>query len=109
MPEGTDRPKLFDGYVRVSDVGRRSGPSFISPSVQREQIESWARLRGVEVARIHEDLDRSGGTASRPGLTRMLGRARKGKIDGIVVPRLDRLTRGPVGEALKLVEEINSM
>jgi hypothetical protein len=40
-------PKRMDGYVRVSRVAGREGPGYISPSVQREQIEGWAKLREV--------------------------------------------------------------
>jgi hypothetical protein len=32
---------IVDGYVRVSQVAGGSGVSFISPAVQREQIERW--------------------------------------------------------------------
>jgi hypothetical protein len=44
----------MDGYIRVSRTNGRDGDSFISPDLQREQIEGWARLRGVEIAQWHE-------------------------------------------------------
>src|SRR5258708_39866073 len=50
-----------DGYVRVSRVGGREGDSFISPALQREQIEAYAKAHGLTIARWHEDLDKSGG------------------------------------------------
>jgi DNA invertase Pin-like site-specific DNA recombinase len=55
------------GYIRVSRVGGREGDSFISPQLQREQIEAVARREGLEVAEVIEELDASGGDASRPG------------------------------------------
>ena len=98
--------RTFDGYIRVSRVGGRGGDSFISPSSQREQIESWAKLRGVKIAAWHEDLDQTGGKLSRPGLNTLMERIRAGQTEGIAVARLDRLSRAGVGEALGLIEEI---
>lgn len=57
---------VLDGYVRVSQVGGRSGVSFISPSVQREQIEGWITLHGATVGTIFEELDESGARSDRP-------------------------------------------
>lgn len=96
----------MDGYVRVSRVGGRTGESFISPAVQREQIEGWAKLRGVTIAAWHEDLDQSGGRLERPGLTALLARIEGHETDGVVVAKLDRLSRLGVADALKLVERI---
>jgi DNA invertase Pin-like site-specific DNA recombinase len=102
----TKHAPQFDGYVRVSRTAGRSGDSFISPQVQREQIAGWAKLRGVEIAAWHEDLDQSGGKLDRPGLEALLARIESGETDGVVVAKLDRLSRLGVGDALKLVERI---
>lgn len=75
----------LDGYIRVSRVGGRSGESFISPEVQREQIERFAALRGVQIGAWHEDLDQTGGKLTRPrrgdaaGAQRRHGRDRGGE------------------------------
>lgn len=107
----SDPPKLrvMDGYIRVSSVAGRAGDSFISPDVQREKIRGWAQLRGVEIAAFHEDLDETGGNLDRPGLNDLLDRLRAGQTQGIVVARLDRLSRAGVADALKLVEEIHDL
>jgi site-specific DNA recombinase len=97
----------FDGYIRVSRVGGREGDSFISPDVQRQQILSWAALRGVSVGQFHEDLDQTGGKLSRPGLDALMERIRSGKTGGVAVARLDRLSRAGVSDALRLVEDIH--
>jgi site-specific DNA recombinase len=96
-----------DGYVRVSKVAGRSGPSFISPKVQREQIESWARFKGVELLQVHVDLDQSGRKLDRPGLVRALERVEAGESEGIVVARLDRFARSLTGalETIKRLDE----
>lgn len=98
--------RRLDAYIRVSRVAGREGESFISPSVQLEQIAGWAKLRGVEIAESHEDLDQSGGKLSRPGLDALLERIESGQTEGVVVAKLDRLSRLGVGDALKLVERI---
>ena len=100
-------PKGFDGYIRISRVAGREGPSFISPDVQRSKIEAWAAMREVEISALHQDMDVSGGQISRPGLDALLERIESGKTGGVVVARLDRLSRLGVGDALKLVERIS--
>lgn len=102
----TPKPSHMDGYIRVSRVAGRAGDSFISPAVQREQIEGWAKMRSVTIAAWHEDLDQSGGKLNRPGLDAMLDRIEAGDTGGVVVAKLDRLSRLGVGDALKLVERI---
>ena len=96
----------MDQYVRVSRVAGRSGESFISPDLQREQGAAWASSRGVEVAAVHEDLDQSGGKLERPGLDALMARIRAGETDGVIVSKLDRLSRLGVADALRLVEQI---
>jgi DNA invertase Pin-like site-specific DNA recombinase len=100
------KPSRMDQYVRVSRVAGRSGESFISPDLQREQGAAWASSRGVEVAVVHEDLDESGGKLERPGLGALMSRIRAGETDGVIVSKLDRLSRLGVADALRLVEQI---
>jgi DNA invertase Pin-like site-specific DNA recombinase len=90
----------------VSRLRGREGDSFISPDVQREQIEQWAKLRKVEIAAWHTDLDESGGKLERPGLDKALARISAGKTGGLAVARLDRFSRAGVADALKVVESI---
>jgi DNA invertase Pin-like site-specific DNA recombinase len=87
----------MDGYIRISRVGGREGESFISPKLQREQIETYAKLRGFTIDAWHEDRDVSGGTLERPGLERALARCQSGETGGIVAAKLDRLARSLVG------------
>jgi DNA invertase Pin-like site-specific DNA recombinase len=96
----------LDGYIRVSRVGGREGERFISPEDQREQIDRWAKLRGVSIANWETDLDQTGQVLSRPGLDRILERIRTGQTGGLVVAYIDRFSRAGVADALKLVEQI---
>jgi DNA invertase Pin-like site-specific DNA recombinase len=97
----------FDAYIRVSALKGREGESFISPSEQRQKIEDWAKLRKVQIGEVHEDLDQSGGKLNRPGLEAVLARIREGRTEGIIVAKLDRLSRLGVADALRLIEEIH--
>ena len=56
----------IDGYVRVSSVRGPTGVSFISPAVQRAQIRGWAKLHGVPIGEVFEELNETGGRSDRP-------------------------------------------
>lgn len=86
----------LDGYIRVSRVGGRSGERFISPDMQRERIKAHVAAHGHMLARTHEDLDLPGTHSKRPGLQLALQRVESGKVDGIVVAKLDRFGRSAV-------------
>jgi DNA invertase Pin-like site-specific DNA recombinase len=99
-----DNPLNLDAYVRVSKVRGRSGSSFISPDVQREQIERWAAAHGHALTWHEPELDVSGGSMSRPVFDRIMQRIRAGQTDGVIVAKLDRFARTLVG-ALGTLEE----
>jgi site-specific DNA recombinase len=94
----------LDAYVRVSKVAGRTGASFISPEVQREQIERWAKAHGHRLSWHEPELDVSGGSMSRPVFGRVMERIRTGQSDGVIVAKLDRFARTLVG-ALSTLEE----
>jgi DNA invertase Pin-like site-specific DNA recombinase len=87
---------IVDGYVRVSQVAGREGESFISPAVQREQIERWAARTGAFVAHVFEELDESGARSNRPLLERAIARVENRETDGVVVAYLSRFGRSVV-------------
>src|SRR5262249_9112605 len=81
------KPKI-GAYVRVSTRDKQTTIS------QRQAIRDWARLHHVNVNEIQWFEDKqSGATADRPQLQRLLKAIDKGKIDGLVLWRLDRLAR----------------
>jgi site-specific DNA recombinase len=69
----------LDAYIRVSKVAGRSGESFISPEVQREHIESWAKLNGALLNWHEPELDVSGGPMRRPVFDQVMERVRRGE------------------------------
>lgn len=97
----------LDAYIRVSRVAGREGPGFISPTVQREQIDRWATFRGAEIATVHTDLDVSGAAARRAGLDAALERIEAGLVDGLVVAKVDRFARSLTG-ALDAIKRIDA-
>ena len=96
---------MYDGYLRVSQVAGRSGDSFISPDVQREQIERWAAANGVIVGEVFEELDESGARGDRPLLLGAIRRIEAGQSEGIIVARLDRFGRSLL-DGLAAIERI---
>jgi site-specific DNA recombinase len=94
----------LDAYIRVSKVAGRSGESFISPEVQRQQIERWAQAHGHVLTWHEPELDVSGGTMRRPVFDQIMQRIRTGQTDGVIVAKLDRFARTLVG-ALSILEE----
>ena len=95
----------LDAYIRVSQVRGRSGPSFISPTQQRERIEAWIAAFGHERGEIFEELDASGARADRPKLQAAIERIERGESDGIVVAKLDRFGRSLM-DGLQLIDRI---
>lgn len=62
------------------------------PALARAELESWAARQGGAVASLVEERG-SGANNNRPGLQRVLDAARRGKIDAVVVWKLDRFGR----------------
>lgn len=82
------------GYVRVSTKGQAE--TGISPEVQRKQITNYCEQHGHELLGIETDDGYSAGTLDRPGLKivlKYLSDPTGYDCDGLVVAKLDRLTR----------------
>lgn len=95
----------LDALIRVSRVGGREGDSFISPNVQRKQIESYCSTYGLRVGKWYEELDESGGTTNRKLLNEAILRVESGDSGGIIVSKLDRFARN-TKEGLDSIERL---
>lgn len=71
---------------------------------QRHAIRSECERRGWELLAIEEDAGWSGKVANRPGLQRALAACKAGQADGLVVAKLDRLSRSMQHAAALLAE-----
>jgi DNA invertase Pin-like site-specific DNA recombinase len=80
------------GYIRVSTEGQADNG--ISLEAQRAKLEAYALAMDLELVAIEEDAGLSAKTvAGRPGLLHALARLDAGEAEGILVVKLDRLTR----------------
>lgn len=79
------------GYVRVSTEEQAENGSGLD--AQRAAITAAAATRGFELVDILEDAGLSGKSLVRPGLEQALALVESGGADGILVAKLDRLSR----------------
>jgi DNA invertase Pin-like site-specific DNA recombinase len=89
----TEHKRLL-GYLRVStDEQADSGAGL---AAQQEQLRRAFEYEGWELVEIVRDEGASGKDLDRPGLRRALELIVAGNADGLVVAKLDRLTRSVV-------------
>ena len=89
------------GYIRVSSADQADNGH--SLSVQREKVELYAKLHGLELVAVIEDAGVSAKTLDRPGLQRALAMLDQGEAGALLICKLDRLTRS-VSDLGKLIE-----
>lgn len=90
------------GYARVSTEEQASDG--VSLGAQVEKIKAYAALYDLELVEVIVDPGASAKTIDRPGLNRALSMLRGGQASGLVVAKLDRLTRSVADLAVLLDE-----
>jgi site-specific DNA recombinase len=90
------------GYVRVSTEGQADGG--ISLEAQRAKLTAYALALDLDMVTIVADAGWSAKSLARPGLQEALNKLTAGLADGLLVVKLDRLTRN-VRDLGSLVEE----
>lgn len=88
IPEG---PVRVIGYARVSTA--KQADKGVSLEAQEERIRLYCLGQGLELVRIEVDAGESASSLERPALQRALSSLDAGEARGIVVVKLDRLTR----------------
>ncbi len=79
------------GYVRVSStVQAEEG---VSLEAQKTRLQAYCVAMGLELVGIEVDAGLSAKSLNRPGLQAALGALESGKASGLLVVKLDRLTR----------------
>lgn len=89
------------GYVRVSTEEQATGSH--SLAAQKAKLEAYAALYDLELVEVIEDAGASAKTLNRPGLTKALAMLKSGQAQGLVIAKLDRLTRS-VGDWQRLID-----
>jgi len=79
------------GYVRVS-TEQQAGEG-VSLDAQKTKLEAYAVAMDLELVAVFEDAGLSAKSLARPGLKAALAALEEGKASGLVVTKLDRLTR----------------
>jgi DNA invertase Pin-like site-specific DNA recombinase len=79
------------GYCRVSSA--EQAQNGVSLAAQRERLQAYAVAMELDLVAICEDAGVSAGTLNRPGLQAALAMLDAKKATGLVVVKLDRLTR----------------
>ena len=89
------------GYVRVSTEEQSAEGA--SLEAQEAKIRAYCDLHEIELVGIERD-SASGKSLERPGISSALALVRSGAVSGLVVFKLDRLTRSP-RDLFTLIEE----
>lgn len=89
------------GYIRVSTEGQAD--EGVSLEAQRARLEAFALATDLLLVGVEVDAGLSAKTLERPGLRRALDQLEDEKADGLLVAKLDRLTRS-VRDLGELVE-----
>lgn len=90
-------------YTRVSTEGQVEG---FGLDVQRDSIRGWIKANGHTVPRgcWFTDEGVSGTLAERDGLGDVLDAIRERRVEGVILPRLDRLARDVIVQEQLLAE-----
>jgi DNA invertase Pin-like site-specific DNA recombinase len=85
------------GYVRVST--EEQGDAGAGMEAQRQAITAACAARGWRLSALHEDVASGKAFTKRPGLEAALLTVRSGDAAGLVVAKLDRLSRSVIDAA----------
>lgn len=112
--ETTGRPgrlasrKRYGAFHRVSRVAGRDD-KLRSPEMATAAMEAFAKAEGILLDEVVVELDVSGSKTNESAeLMRLVDRVERGELDGIVVAKLDRLSRLPARQRVELVERIGN-
>ena len=90
------------GYIRCSTEEQATNGQ--SLDAQRTKLEGFAKLYELELIDVIVDAGVSAKSINRPGLREALAILQSGAADGLLISKLDRLTRS-VGDWQELIED----
>lgn len=97
--EGSDFPVVVYARVSTEEQGRQG----ISMEAQVDKCLAYAKVFGMNPIKVYQDV-KSGSSMERLGLQKALHAMRQGRAMGVIVYRLDRLTRS-VRDLAELLED----
>jgi site-specific DNA recombinase len=97
---------VFAKYKRVSDQGTRADDRLRSPEFQDAVIDAKALRDGLVTRDYPTEIDVSGSKASRAILDEIVAAVEAGELAGVIVAKLDRLSRLAPRDRLELFERI---
>jgi DNA invertase Pin-like site-specific DNA recombinase len=89
------------GYVRVSTD--KQADHGVSLEAQEAKIRAMATVQGAEIVELIVDGGESAKNLNRPGMERLLSLVNEGKVQTVIIAKLDRLTRS-VKDLAELLE-----
>lgn len=98
-----DVDKLVALYVRVSTMEQATEGYSIGE--QTERITKYCEAMGWKVYKVYTDAGYSGGDVQRPALKQMIKDVKSGKVNKVLVYKLDRLSRSQK-DTLHLIEDV---
>lgn len=90
-------------YVRVST--QEQAKEGYSIGEQTDRLQKYAQVHEWTVAKVYTDAGHTGSNTDRPALQEMLADVKAGRIDKVIVYKLDRLSRSQK-DTLKIIEDI---
>ena len=79
------------GYIRLNS--HRPVPKNLRLNEQARVIRRWSEDQGLKITRIFRDTEYSSASLELPNLKKLISFIEQGKVDVVVVARLDRFTR----------------
>lgn len=98
--------KPFALYPRVSRQGPREDEKFRSPEFQLDTMTRYAEASGLAYEAYPAEIDVSGSTPTRAILETIVAGIEDGELAGLIVARLDRLSRLRPRDRIMLFERI---
>ena len=94
---------MIAGYCRVSTLEQATEGYSIGE--QQQRLRDYCSARGWAAPELYTDAGCSGGNIDRPALQELVRAAKRGKIDKVLVYKLDRLSRSQK-DTLELIEDV---
>ncbi len=94
----------YVGYIRVSTA--EQAKTGVSLDAQESKIRGYAQLNDFILSKVIRDEGESGKDLNRAGIQELIWLVKDKKIDGIIVYKIDRLSRKVI-DTLNLIEQFD--